>query len=197
MTASRFTTTGIATIDDLYRHKPQLRGVPMAIVALGANLPGEGGGPADTLMAVLPALQALSESPIVVSGIIETEPEDCPPGSPRFANAVVVLCPPAQFNPESFLSELQKLELQFGRQRKGVLNEARVLDLDLISFGVEVIENEFLTLPHPRARQRLFVMQPLAEVWPSYTFPGDAVTAAEHLLLLKRSKFEGFTGLNR
>lgn len=160
----------------------------MAIVALGANLPGAFGGPADTLRAVIPALQALSQSPVVVSDVFETEPEDCPPGSPLFANAVAVLVPQPHFTPVSFLLELQRLEAEFGRQRKVVLNEARVLDLDLISFGNQALESELLTLPHPRARQRVFVMQPLCDIWPDYCFPGDPLPVAGHLRLIKRKK---------
>lgn len=179
------TAPEIRSVDDLFRHSPDLKAAQLAVVALGANLAGAFGEPADTLLAAIPALQALSGSPVVFSEIIETEPEDCPPGSPRFANAVAVLRPLAGFSAVSFLTELQRLESEFGRQRKGIRNEARVLDLDLISFGYESIDTEFLTLPHPRARDRLFVMQPLASVWPSFCFPGGTTTAAEHLLMLK------------
>jgi 2-amino-4-hydroxy-6-hydroxymethyldihydropteridine diphosphokinase len=179
------TTPEIRSIDDLFRYSPALKAAPLAIVALGANLPGTFGEPADMLRAAIPALQSLSESPVLVSAIVETEPVDCPPGSPRFANAVAVLKPLAGLSAVSFLEELQNLETGFGRTRKGMRNEARVLDLDLISFGDQCIETEFLTLPHPRARQRLFVMQPLASIWPSFCFPGEAITAAEHLLMIK------------
>ncbi|MDO8907715.1 MAG: 2-amino-4-hydroxy-6-hydroxymethyldihydropteridine diphosphokinase [Pseudohongiella sp.] len=179
------TAPEISSIDDLFRHSPSLRTSALAVVALGANLPGAFGGPADMLRAAIPALQTLSESPVLVSGIVETEPEDCPPGSPRFANAVAVLKPRMDLTAVGFLVMLQKLETEFGRQRGGVRNAARVLDLDLISFGDQCIDTEFLTLPHPRARQRLFVMQPLASVWPAFRFPGDPATAAEHLLMLK------------
>jgi 2-amino-4-hydroxy-6-hydroxymethyldihydropteridine diphosphokinase len=179
------TASLISTVDDLFRHSPHSRTAPLAIVGLGANLAGAIGGPTETLVATLSALQALSVSPVLASSIFETEPIDCPPGSPLFANAVAVLTPIAGATPASFLAELQKLEADFGRQRKTVRNEARVLDLDLISFGDHCIKTEFLTLPHPRARQRLFVMQPLAEIWPSFCFPGDSVTAVEHLLAIK------------
>lgn len=179
------TTSTICTVEDLYRHSPQLKSVPMAVVALGANLPGVFGAPADTLRAALPALQSLSASPLVMSAIIETEPEHCPPGSPRFANAVAVLSPFPDVGAIGFLHELQRLEHEFGRQRKGVLNEARVLDLDLISFGAQVLDTEFLTLPHPRARQRLFVMQPLASIWPSFCFPDDPLSAAAYVCRLQ------------
>lgn len=181
----RMTAAVMTTIDDLYLHSPGLKDASLAIVALGANLPGTSGSAADTLRAVIPALQGLSDSPVVFSGIFETDPQDCPPGSPRFANAVAVVCPRSNVTPTAFLSELQRIETAFGRQRKGVRNEARVLDLDLISFGDQCLDTEFLTLPHPRARQRVFVMEPLAGIWPGFCFPGDPRTATEHLLLLK------------
>lgn len=178
----------ITSVDDLYGSNPRPSPAGLAVVALGANLPGRHGSPAASISAVIPALQALSQTPVVLSSIIETEPEDCPPGSPRFANAVVVLKPLATFTPVSLLLALQAIEADCGRQRKGVKNEARVLDLDLISFGDHCINTDFLTLPHPRARERLFVMQPLAEVWPLFRFPGDKSSAAEQVLLLKSGK---------
>lgn len=178
----------VVSVEDLHRQSPPTTVMPMAVVALGANLPGAHGQPADALLAVIPALQLLSDFPVVASRIIETDPEDCPPGSPRFANAVVVLVPLPDVDAVSFLMALQKLEADFGRQRKGVKNEARVIDLDLISFGEQCVNTEFLVLPHPRARQRVFVLQPLAEVWPTFRFPGDSLTAIEHLLLLKQEK---------
>lgn len=182
------TISGVATVDQLSGLDVQVNPASLAVVALGANLASRYGAPADTLRAVIPALQKLSDLPVVMSGVIETEPEDCPPGSPRFANAVAVLRPLAHFNAISFLVELQALEAEFGRQRKGLLNEARVLDLDLISFADETAVSTFLTLPHPRARDRLFVMQPLAQLWPGFCFPGDSLTAAERVLLLKAGR---------
>lgn len=174
----------LRTIEQLYRHRPHLRSAPLAIVALGANLPGAAGSPAQTLVAVLPALQALSDAPLLVSDIIETDPVDCPPGSPRFANAVAVLAPLPDTDPVGLLQSLQQLEIRFGRRRKGVVNEARELDLDLISFGAVSMDTGFLQLPHPRARERYFVLQPLASIWPDYRFPADARTVSERLLTL-------------
>ena len=178
----------LGTVNSLFDHDPQLRSAPLAIVALGANLPGHHGGPADSVNAAISALQALASSPLVLSDIIETEPEDCPPGSPRFANAVAVFRPLASFDAEGLLTAMQAIEVDFGRRRKGIRNEARVLDLDLISYGDQRLDTASLVLPHPRARQRLFVVEPLAQIWPAYCFPGDARTVSEHLLLLKSRK---------
>jgi 2-amino-4-hydroxy-6-hydroxymethyldihydropteridine diphosphokinase len=136
----------------------------LAFVALGANLPFGGGDPAETLRAVLPSLQALSTQPLRVSSFYESDPKDCPPGSPRYVNAVAALAPLPGEMPESLLHKLQTLEQQFGRVRSGIVNEARTLDLDLLAFAAEHRATPFLTLPHPRAHERRFVLEPWLEL---------------------------------
>lgn len=131
-----------------------------AFVALGANLPFGAGDPAATLRAVLPELQALSAQPLRVSPFVESDPKDCPPGSPRYVNAVVGLLPLPGETPEALLHKLQALEQRFGRVRSGVVNEARTLDLDLLAFRDQTRATAFLTLPHPRAHERRFVLEP-------------------------------------
>jgi 2-amino-4-hydroxy-6-hydroxymethyldihydropteridine diphosphokinase len=166
-------------ITQLFDYRPDLTASMLAIIGLGANLPSDAGEPAQTLRAVLPGLQALSTTPLVISAIIETEPDDCPPGSPRFANAVAVICPLPELTPQRLLEALQALEADFGRRRKGIRNEARPLDLDLVSYGDKQMQTPTLILPHPRAAVRSFVMQPLASIWPDYRFPGSLRTAAQ------------------
>lgn len=136
----------------------------MAFVALGANLPYGGGDPVATLQAVLPQLQQLSAAPLLVSPFYESDPKDCPPGSPRYINAVVALLPREGETPEFLLYALQALEQRFGRVRRGVVNEARTLDLDLLAFRNEKRSTAFLTLPHPRAHERRFVLEPWQEI---------------------------------
>ena len=75
----------------------------------------------------------------------------------------------------------RELEKKFGRQPKKVLNEARPLDLDLIAFGQETRATPELTLPHPRAHLRPFVLQPLAEIAPDLVLPGRTQTVAQLL----------------
>lgn len=118
-------------------------------------------------------LQELSDRPLAKSSLLETSPVDCPPGSPNFVNAAVGLTPRYDETPESLLAKLQKLETEFGRTLKKVLNEARPLDLDLVAFGSEIRSTPQLTLPHPRAHLRQFVLQPLAEIAPDLTLPGQ------------------------
>jgi 2-amino-4-hydroxy-6-hydroxymethyldihydropteridine diphosphokinase len=142
----------------------------MAFVALGSNL----GDSRRTILAAMDRLQQLSEAWLLRSSLWETMPLDCPPGSPRFINAVVGFRPRLTETPELLLGKLQSLEEEFGRAMKKVLNEPRLLDLDLIAFGRVVRESARLTLPHPRARQRRFVLQPLSEIVPDFVFPGES-----------------------
>jgi 2-amino-4-hydroxy-6-hydroxymethyldihydropteridine diphosphokinase len=153
---------------------------PLAIIALGSNL----GDPRRTVLRAMERLQELSERPLLRSSLWQTAPLDCPPGSPVFANAVVGLTPRAGETPESLLTKLQALEKEFGRRPKKVLNEARPLDLDLIAFAGEVRHGDFLVLPHPRAHERRFVLQPLTEISPDLILPGQRKTAAELLEML-------------
>tara|TARA_R100001039_G_C1849124_1_gene109174 strand:- start:1374 stop:1883 length:510 start_codon:yes stop_codon:yes gene_type:complete len=145
----------------------------LAIVSLGANLPSRFGPARATLARAADQLSTLSAWPVVLSPIIETEPVDCPPGSPPFCNAVAVLDPGESVTPMEFLQSLQAIEADFGRVRSGRVNEARVLDLDLICFGHQQCRTPALTLPHPRAAQRDFVLQPLAVIWPEFRLPGS------------------------
>jgi 2-amino-4-hydroxy-6-hydroxymethyldihydropteridine diphosphokinase len=75
--------------------------------------------------------------------------------------------------PESLLAKLRAIENDFGRRPKQVLNEPRPLDLDLIAFGQEIRMTLTLTLPHPRAHLRRFVLQPLSEIAPDLILPGQ------------------------
>jgi len=107
------------------------------------------------------------------SSLFETTPVDCPPGSPPFINAIVALHPRQAETPESLLGKLQMIEKEFGRQPKTILNEPRPLDLDLIAFGSARRSTNRLTLPHPRAHLRRFVLEPLAEIAPDFILPGQ------------------------
>jgi 2-amino-4-hydroxy-6-hydroxymethyldihydropteridine diphosphokinase len=126
-------------------------------------------------------LQEFSDQPLAKSSLLETTPIDCPPGSPNFVNAMVGLIPRRDETPKSLLRKLQNLENEFGRTPKKVMNEARPLDLDLIAFGNETCATPELTLPHPRAHLRQFVLQPLTEIAPDLIFPGQGRAVSELL----------------
>jgi len=152
----------------------------LAIVALGSNL----GDSRQNVLDAMQQLQIFSQLPILRSSLWQTTPVDCPPGSPKFVNAVAGLFPPENEMPLKLLRKLRKLERKFGRRPKKILNEARPLDLDLITFGDETFYSRELTLPHPRAHQRRFVLQPLVEISPDFTFAGQGKTVAELLAAL-------------
>ena len=151
-----------------------------AVVALGSNL----GDSARTIRDASEKLKALSLDPLLVSSLWQTTPVDCPPDSPLFVNAVVALKPLPGETPESLLAKLQALEKEFGRGPKKVLNEARPLDLDLITFRDEERHTPFLQLPHPRAYLRRFVLQPLAEVLPDLRLAEGQVNVQQLLAQL-------------
>ncbi len=143
-----------------------------AFIALGSNA----GDSKRLVTQAIHELEKLSRQPLLQSSLWRSDPVDCPPGSPPFINAVVGLVPMPNETPESLLRALQVLETQFGRQPKKVLNEPRPLDLDLIAFGALIRHTDFLTLPHPRAQARRFVLEPLAEIAPDLVLPGQSET---------------------
>ncbi len=149
----------------------------MAFIALGSNL----GDSRKILLDAMGRLQNLSLAPILKSSLWQTSPVDCPPDSPKFLNAAVALEPLAGETPETLLEKLQAFESGFGRQPKTILNEPRLLDLDLIAFGLEKRSSDRLSLPHPRAHRRQFVLQPLREIAPDLVLPGQTRTVAQLL----------------
>ena len=140
-----------------------------AIIALGANL----GDPRATLEQAIGRLSLRSARPILRSSFWNTSPVDCPPGSPVFVNAAVAIVPHAGETPDTLLDGLQSLEREFGRQVKIIMNEPRPLDLDLIAWGGRTVSSPRLTLPHPRAHLRKFVLQPVSEILPQFILPGQ------------------------
>jgi 2-amino-4-hydroxy-6-hydroxymethyldihydropteridine diphosphokinase len=159
----------------------------LSYVALGSNL----GDSRQNILDAMARLQSFSNKPVLKSSLWQTSPVDCPPGSPKFLNAVVAFVPRTGETPESLLIKLRGLETEFGRAPKTVLNEARPLDLDLIAFGNEIRSaapkrseggsSPELILPHPRATMRRFVLQPLSEIAPELILPGQGKTVAELL----------------
>ncbi|MBN8249795.1 MAG: 2-amino-4-hydroxy-6-hydroxymethyldihydropteridine diphosphokinase [Verrucomicrobia bacterium] len=150
---------------------------PEALIALGSNL----GDPAGQIRSAMECLDRLSRLPVRRSSLWWSTPVDCPPGSPAFINAAAALDPHDGETPESLLARLQEIEREFGRRPKQVPNESRPLDLDLIAWGAEVRATSSLILPHPRAHQRRFVLEPLAELAPDLVLPGQALKVRELL----------------
>lgn len=136
-----------------------------AYVALGANL-------GQAQHAVLQAFDALAQLPgtrlTARSRLYRTAPMAAQ--GPDFVNAVAQL--QTRCSAPDLLHALQAIEHQAGRERP-YLNAPRTLDLDLIFYGQASIDSPQLTLPHPRWRERAFVLFPLAEVWPGHLTDED------------------------
>ena len=131
-----------------------------AIVSLGSNLEPR----ADYLRRALAALAAFPETRLVAaSSVCETEPVEVPPefAALTFLNQVAVF--ETALDAFDFSRRMHALEDILGRVRT-VRNGPRTIDFDLIDFGGQVINTPELILPHPRARHRAFVLQPLAEL---------------------------------
>lgn len=129
--------------------------VPVAI-ALGSNLGDRRGH----LLWAVEQLGTILENPRV-SHIIETDPFDVPDPQPPYLNAVMT--GDTSLTAEALLDALLALERARGRTRPA-LRAPRTLDLDLILYGQDVISTPALTVPHPRFRDRPFVLRPLAEL---------------------------------
>lgn len=153
---------------------------PVAYLALGSNV----GDSPTILRRVMDQLETLSRKPLLRSSLWQTTPVNCPPGSPTFVNAVVALYPLPEENSWSLLTKMLAMEKEFGRRPKQVLNEPRRLDLDLIAYGDEISARPEMVLPHPRAHERRFVLQPLNEIAPNLILPGHRRTVAQLLAAL-------------
>ncbi len=160
---------------------------PLVVIALGSNL----GDSRQILRDAMDRMRQFSEFPVLTSSLWMSSPVDCPPGSPKFVNAIVAFQPRATETAESLLQKLQSLEKEFGRRPKQLMNEPRPLDLDLIVFGNQVLQSPGLNLPHPRAHQRKFVLCPLNEVAPDLVLPGQGKRVAELLANLRSEETVG------
>jgi 2-amino-4-hydroxy-6-hydroxymethyldihydropteridine diphosphokinase len=151
------------------------------VVALGSNLGDRRhaiGFAADRLTALF--------SEAILSAVIETEPEgEGLQDQPLYLNAVLV--GETMLSAREILTALMTIEEDFGRERP-YPGAARTLDLDLVLLGDQVIEESDLQVPHPRFRERFFVLGPLAEIAPDVRDPITDLRARELLVRLLRDE---------
>jgi 2-amino-4-hydroxy-6-hydroxymethyldihydropteridine diphosphokinase len=138
-----------------------------AFVGLGSNL----GDPEELIRSALELLGAEAGIDVVgVSSLRETDPvgyED----QPRFLNGAAELA--TELPPQELLERLLAIERRLGRVRgEGPRFGPRTIDLDLLLYGQETVEEPGLTLPHPRLHERRFTLEPLAELDPALEVPG-------------------------
>ena len=130
-----------------------------AYVGLGSNL----GEREKTLRA---AIERLASDPrveiVAVSSLRETDPVGPITDQPRFLNGAVAL--ETELAPRALLELLLEVEAEHGRTRTGPAGGPRTLDLDLLVYGDETVDEPGLQIPHPRLHERDFVLQPLEEL---------------------------------
>ena len=125
-------------------------------------------------------------SNLTTSDIVETEPEgEGLEGQPSFLNAVIV--GETALTARALLGELLEIERAFGRERP-YAGAPRTLDLDLILLGDERVEEPGLHVPHPRFRERFFVLGPLAQIAPDVRDPVTGLRVGELLRNLLRDR---------
>lgn len=139
----------------------------MILIALGANLPSSFGEPEQTLKRAVADIQARGVRVIKQSSIWKTAPVPVS-DQPWYRNAVIRV--ETNLHAMELLQLLHSIEESFGRIRT-VKNAPRVLDLDLIAYNSEIIDEDGVYIPHPRMHNRSFVLRPLQEVAPSWKHP--------------------------
>lgn len=145
-----------------------------AFIGLGSNL----GDREATIRAALEAIADLPQTDLLrVSSLYDTEPVG-EVDQPNFLNAVALV--DTELEPHQLLWNLMLVEKRLGRvrtQRWG----PRTIDLDLLLFGDEIIEQGDLRVPHPEIIRRSFVLVPLVELEPRLVHPGTGETMSAHL----------------
>ena len=143
-----------------------------AYIGLGSNL-------GDREHMIWGAVHMLAFNPdvevVAVSELRETEPVgylDQPP----FLNAAAAV--DTELSPRALLDLLLTVERELGRTREGPRFGPRTIDLDLLLFGDEIVDEPGLTVPHPRLHERVFALEPLAELDPDLVVPGRGTLAA-------------------
>jgi 2-amino-4-hydroxy-6-hydroxymethyldihydropteridine diphosphokinase len=146
------------------------RGAPGAVtrayVGLGANL-------GDREAMLRSALELLEAEPgielVAVSKLRDTDPVGIA-DQPRFLNAAAAV--ETDLSPRELLDRLLGIERRLGRTREGPRFGPRTIDLDLLLYGDEQIDEPGLEVPHPRLHERLFALEPLADLDPDLVVPG-------------------------
>jgi 2-amino-4-hydroxy-6-hydroxymethyldihydropteridine diphosphokinase len=144
-------------------------------LSLGSNVADRAGNLREAIrrLAALGTVRA-------VSGLYETEPVEVEDEQPWFLNCAVLL--ETDLSPQDLLASSLGVERAMGRRRSGV-HSARQIDIDILYFDDLVLNEPELTIPHPGASRRKFVLAPLAEIAPDFRDPLTKRTAAEMLAL--------------
>lgn len=134
------------------------------VIALGANL----GDPAKQIVDATSEIEKIVRVK-AISSLYQSEPFKVNEVQPNYTNAVLI--GDTDLAPDKLIKELLAIETQLGRVRSGV-KAARIIDLDIIDFAGMSIKTDLLTLPHPRAHERRFVLEPWLEIDPEAELSG-------------------------
>ena len=132
----------------------------VAYVGLGSNL----GDREQTIRAAIAAVQGV----VAVSELRETDPVGVTE-QPTFLNGAIAV--ETELSPRELLQSLLAVERELGRER-GERWGPRTIDLDLLLYGTETVDEPGLTVPHPHLHERRFALEPLAELDPELVVPG-------------------------
>lgn len=159
-----------------------------AFIGLGGNE----GQPIENIRAAIERVAALPNTTLkATSPAYWTPAWGVASPQPDYLNAVIQI--ETALSAHELLLALQVIEHDFGRIRGPERYAARTLDLDILVFGESVIEDEVLSIPHPRLEERAFVLLPLADIAPDLDIPGlDRVDA-----LLEALEAEAFDGIKK
>jgi 2-amino-4-hydroxy-6-hydroxymethyldihydropteridine diphosphokinase len=136
-----------------------------AVIALGSNV----GEPERQVRAAFDEIAALPYTRLLDKSRLRwTEPVGYQ-DQPAFVNACALI--ETALKPRALLDRLLDIEQRHGRVRE-IRNGPRTLDLDIVVYGDKVVAEPGLTIPHPRAHERRFVLEPLVEVWPEAVIAG-------------------------
>ncbi|ODN66724.1 2-amino-4-hydroxy-6-hydroxymethyldihydropteridine diphosphokinase [Methylophaga muralis] len=136
----------------------------LAYIGLGSNLEN----PLQQIKTAIDDLQSLADINIVSVSSLYQSPPMGPADQPDYINAVLAL--ETSLNPHQLLDALQSVEQLHGRVRKRHWGE-RTLDLDILLYGDQILDDERLKIPHPGMHERAFVLYPLAEIAPDIEIP--------------------------
>jgi 2-amino-4-hydroxy-6-hydroxymethyldihydropteridine diphosphokinase len=142
------------------------------------------GRPREVLKAALKELEVEGVAVLAASPIIITAPLG--PSLRRYANCAALI--ETALDPEGLLALLKRIERRFGRGRGGKRWAARVLDLDIVLWSGGIWVSPTLIVPHPRFRERGFVLQPAAAIAPGWRDPLTCRTVRQLLARLTRPR---------
>lgn len=157
-------------------------------IGIGSNLGDRAGNCKKAAKLLGEAGEVKSVSPLYESaawGVVD---------QPSFINGVVELR--TKVSPEELLSELKSIEIKMGRVKSSVRYGPRLIDLDIIFFGDEVVVSSELAVPHPLMHKRAFVLVPLSDIAPDFIHPVLLKSVRELLKALSAPEREGVESVN-